>query len=59
MNLFAGQQKRCGHKEDICAHSGGRREWDELRRVVWKCMHYHMLSKQPVGICGMMHGAQL
>ena len=45
MNLFAGQQKRCGHKEDICAHSGGRREWDELRRVVWKCMHYHMLNK--------------
>ena len=29
--LFGGQQWRCRHREKTCGHSGGRREWDELR----------------------------
>ena len=44
MNLFAGQQWRCRHKEQICGCGGvgvqGRRRWDEWRgwmeRVAWK-----------------------
>ena len=31
MNLFGGQQWRCRHREQTYGHSGGRREWDELR----------------------------
>ena len=32
MNLFAGQQWRRRHREEICGHGGeGRRERDELR----------------------------
>ena len=32
MNLFAGQQGRCRHREQTCRHSRGRREWDGLRQ---------------------------
>ena len=31
MNLFAGQQWRRRHREQICGHSVGRRGWDELK----------------------------
>ena len=31
MSLFAGQQWRCGRREQTCAHCGGRRAWEELR----------------------------
>jgi len=31
MNLSAGQQWRCRHREQTCGHSGGMRGWDELR----------------------------
>ena len=29
MNLFAGQQWRCRHREQTCGNSGGRRGWDK------------------------------
>ena len=32
VNLFAGQQWRCRHREQTFGHSGGRREWDKLRK---------------------------
>ena len=31
MNLFAGQQWRRRHRDQICGHSVGRRGWDELK----------------------------
>ena len=31
MNLSAGQQGRCRHREQTCGHSVGRRGWDEWR----------------------------
>ena len=31
MNLFAGQQRRQGHKGQTCGHSGGGRGWGTLR----------------------------
>ena len=31
MNLFAGQQWRCRHREQPCGHAVGRRRWDERR----------------------------
>ena len=31
MNLFAGQQWRCRHREQTCEHSEGERGWDKLR----------------------------
>ena len=31
MNLSAGQQWRCRHREQTCGHSGGRKGWDNLR----------------------------
>ena len=31
VNLSAGQQWRRRHRKQTCGHSGGRREWDELR----------------------------
>ena len=31
MNIFAGQQQRCRHKEQTCGHSMGGRWWDEQR----------------------------
>ena len=31
VNLFAGQQWSCRHREQTCGHGEGRREWDELR----------------------------
>ena len=31
MNLFAGQQWRCRHREKTCGHSRGRKGWDKLR----------------------------
>ena len=31
VNLSAGQQWRCRHRKQTCGHSGGGREWDELR----------------------------
>ena len=33
MNLFAGQQWRCRHREQACGHSGGRRGWDKIERI--------------------------
>ena len=29
MNLFAGQEQRCRHREGVCGHRGGRGGWDE------------------------------
>ena len=37
MDLFAGQQWRRRQSEQICGHSGGRREWDE--RIAWQHIH--------------------
>ena len=31
MSLYAGQQWKCRHSEQICGHDEGRRGWDELR----------------------------
>ena len=31
MNLSAGQQWRCRHREQTCGHTGGRRGWDTQR----------------------------
>ena len=31
MKLFAGQQWRCRHREQMSGHSVGRRGWDGLR----------------------------
>ena len=31
MNLLAGQQWRCRHREQTCGHSGGRWGWDKWR----------------------------
>ena len=31
MNLTSGKRWRHRHKEQICGHGGGKREWDELR----------------------------
>lgn len=31
VNLFAGQQRRCRHREKTCGHGGARRGWTELR----------------------------
>ena len=33
MNLFAGQEWRCTHREWTCGHSRQRRGWDKLRKV--------------------------
>ena len=33
MDLFAGQQKRCRPREQICGHSEGKKGWDELISV--------------------------
>ena len=29
MNLFAGQQRRCRHREQTCEHIGRGRRWDD------------------------------
>ena len=31
MNLLAGQEKRCRHREWTCGHSGGWRGWSGLK----------------------------
>ena len=31
MNLTAGKEQRCRHRELTCGHSRGGRGWDELR----------------------------
>ena len=31
MNLFAGQEQRCGYREETWGYSGRRRGWDELK----------------------------
>ena len=41
MNLSAGQQWRCRRREQICGHSGGRREWDK-QKVSLKHIDSHM-----------------
>ena len=35
MSLFAGQHWRRRHTVQTCGHSGGRTEWDELRKQHW------------------------
>ena len=35
MNLFAGQQWRCRHREHTCGYRRGRRGCDELREQHW------------------------
>ena len=54
MSLSAGQQWRCRQREQACAHSRGRRGWEELREqhgntyiTIWKI-------RQPVQICCMV-----
>ena len=43
MNLFAGQQWRCRHKEQTYGHGGDREERvGQMERVAWKHIHYHM-----------------
>ena len=40
MNLSAGLEQRCRHREQICGDGRERREWKE--RVTLKHMHYHV-----------------
>ena len=35
MNLFAGQQLRCKHREQTCGHGEGRRQRDDLKESHW------------------------
>ena len=35
INLSAGKQWRCKHKEHNCRHRGGRRGWDKLKEKHW------------------------
>ena len=32
INLFAGKEQRCRHREQACGHSRGRRGWAEFRK---------------------------
>ena len=32
MNLLAGKEWRCRHRERTCGHRGGRREWGKWRK---------------------------
>ena len=41
MNLFAGQEWRCRHREQICGHSRGREGGAKLESTL-KNIHYHM-----------------
>ena len=50
INLFAGQQWRCRHREQICEHGQGRREEDK-RRQQHGNTHTPAYGKQPVGLC--------
>ena len=43
MNLFAGQQRRCRHREQICGPSWGRRVWNKLRE--WHGNNYITIYK--------------
>lgn len=62
INLFAGQQWRCRHREQICEHGRGRRGWDERRARTNEDSsmetHHHMGNSQPVGICCATQGAR-
>ena len=42
MNLFAGQQKRYRHKEQICGHSGGKERAGQFERVALRHIYYYI-----------------
>ena len=57
MNIFAGQQWSCRHREQTCGQSEGRREWDELREYHGN-IYYHMQVRQQVRTYCVKQGAQ-
>ena len=42
MNLLAGQQWRCRHREQTCGHREGKESMGKMERVAWKNIHYHL-----------------
>ena len=57
MNLFAGQQWRCKHREQTCGHNGRRREWDKLREQHGK-IYITICKIDSKWECGVWNGAQ-
>ena len=48
MNLFAGQQWRCKHKEHTCRHRRGRGGWDKLKEKHW---NIHIAAAKSLQSC--------
>ena len=42
MDLFAGQQWRCGHRELTCGLREGKERVGQTEKVAWKHIRYHM-----------------